>query len=115
MATLRDGHGPRGAEERAWALLGRNRLQVENLGRDVAACIGAADECPDLPTGDLLDRSGELGFAGVLEEHPDLPNALMLPEVDHVPLGRGEAVLDRGQDRVWAGICGPRLGGSASE
>ena len=52
------------------------RIEVEELGRDVRLGVDPADERDDLASDQLLDRSGELSFGRVLEEHPRVPQAM---------------------------------------
>lgn len=62
---------------------------------------------------DLLDGFGELALTGLLEEEADLPHALMLVQGEHAALCGREAVLDRRDEDVRAGVITAGLGGTA--
>ena len=95
--------------------VGSHGLQVEDLGGDVAVGVRAADEPPHSAARGGLDGVSELGFGGVLEEQPDVAQALMLAHRGQVLLGGRERVLERRDDDVRTRVVRRGLRGAAAE
>src|SRR3954447_23691170 len=73
------------------------RAQPLNLGVD------AAGERADLAPGQAFDRLAELPHAGVLEEHPDVAQPLVLVQLHQVALRRRQRLLQHRDHDVRAG------------
>src|SRR3954468_24566970 len=82
--------------------------EVEDLGGYVLPHVHPAHEGAHLAPGDPLDRVAEVLLAGVLEEQPDVAQALELPHLDHRLLRGGERVLQRAHQHVGPGERRPR-------
>src|SRR5918998_5863110 len=90
-------------------------LQVEDLGRDVLAAVHPGHEPAHLASRDLLDRADELVARRLLEEQSRLLQALVLVHLDHLLLGRSEAVLERRNEGVPVRVGRLRLRRAAPE
>src|SRR3954453_13892564 len=85
-------------------------VQHEELGDDAPGSrVDRAHERAHLAAGDVLDGLAELLQRGVLEEHPHVPQALVLAHLDEVALGWRERVLEDADEHVRARPVGPCL------
>src|SRR5918994_7025934 len=69
--------GAAGAE-RVWGRLVGGALEVENLRRHVGVRVDARHERPDPAPGYPIHGLAKVVLADMLEEHPSLPQALVL-------------------------------------
>src|SRR5215218_5968422 len=91
------------------------RGQVEDFARYVLPRVHSGDEGADRAAGHALHHGAELVLRLILEIGAQVAQALMVPCRGHVPLGPGQAVLERGDDDVRARVVRPGLRRSAPE
>jgi hypothetical protein len=95
------------------AVRGRWR-QREDLHRDVAKDVEAADEGQAPPPERVLDNRSELIFTSSHEDESTLSQPLVLAKGREVALLNGHGVTEDDDQRVGAGEVHVRFGGSAS-
>ena len=90
-------------------------LEREDLDRDIAGGVDAADERHRAAAERLLDDRTELILERVVEEQPSLAQPLVLAHRHQVALRHGQAGLEDHHERVRSRKLRPSLRGTAAE